>query len=344
MNRRKLPEVQSPEAKEFCEQWDSSTHIQKLVLCRKNKISYQQGRDFRCACKVNDLPAEYTIPPHASFEETLALVKGMDSLVATHQRFPTELSISLPTAEPIGIVFTSDWQLGQFGVDYDSFQNDIKTVVNEPGLYCAVGGDGYQNIIQASKIGSAHNQIPICVQKALYVMALQEIIKKLLFIGTGNHNYWSALAEGEDWDAELARRLQKEMGHVVVYTKHFAKVIFRIGNIVYPIVRMHKSRFQSSFNLTHTCKQNQRMYFPDARIVVAEDKHVGDTEQYRYNDQECLAIRTGTYAVYDDYAQQNGFFGSHVCNPTVVLYPNEDRLVGFKDMREAIIYLRAVRK
>jgi len=47
--------------------------------------------------------------------------------------------------------------------------------------------------------------------------------------------------------------------------------------------------------------------------------------------------------VYDDYAQQNGFFGSHVCNPTVVLYPNEDRIVGFKDAREAVIYLRAVR-
>ena len=56
-----------------------------------------------------------------------------------------------------------------------------------------------------------------------------------------------------------------------------------------------------------------------------------------------MAIRTGTYGVYDDYAQQNGYFGSHVCNPTVIMFPDRDKLVGFKDMKDAIIYLRAVR-
>ena len=85
------------------------------------------------------------------------------------------------------------------------------------------------------------------------------------------------------------------------------------------------------------------MHYPDARIIVIEHNHIADMEQYRYNERECVAIRTGTYGVYDDYAQQNGFFGSHVATPTIVLFPDKDKVVGFKDMYDAITYLRAVR-
>jgi len=250
---------------------------------------------------------------------------------------PTEITINIETDKPIGIFYFADWQLGQFGVDYDSFRHDVKTGRDEPGLFCEVGGDGYQNIIQPSKISSSHNQIPISPQRGLFVLTLKELIHKIKVLRTGNHNYWSTMAVGEDWERELARRLK------LLYMKHYGKVFWKIGGMVYPEVAMHKSRFNSSFNQTHTNKQHQRMDFPDARIIVAEDKHVADMEQYRYNDRECVAIRTGTYAVYDDFAQQFGFFGAHVCNPGVVLFPNEDKLVGFKDMHDLIVYLRAVR-
>jgi len=281
---------------------------------------------------------DYKLPPDSSWEEHLDVIKGINKLVAFHQELPSEINICIDTEKPVGIVHSADWQLGQFGVDYDSFRQDMELIKSEPGLFAALGGDTYQNIIQPSKMGSSHNQIPISVQKGLVYLTYKRLQNKILYIGTGQHNYWTALLEGEDWDAELAKRLN------LIYTKHAAKVNLKVGNILYPILRMHKSRFQSSFNLTHTCKQNQRMYSPDARIVVCEDRHVAAIEQYRYNDKECNAIRTGTYAVYDDYAQQNGFFGSHVANPTVILFPKEDRLVGFKDLQESIIYLRAVRK
>jgi hypothetical protein len=261
----------------------------------------------------------------------------LNKLIAVHQEVPTEISLVVPTELPIGLVFFADEHVGAFGVHLAALKNDWQIAKQEPGLYQVQGGDGYENIIQPSKMGSSHNQAPISVQKAIYYNMLKDNREKILCIGVGQHNYWTALVEGEDWDAELARRLK------LVYTKHHAKVILKVGKMLYPILRMHKSQFNSQFNLTHTCKQNQRMHCPEARIIVAEDKHVADVEQYRYNEAECVAIRTGTYKVYDDYAMQNGFFGGHVCNPTVILWPNEDKLVAFKDMHDAIIYLRAVR-
>lgn len=338
MTQRRLPVIGSEEARKWCQEWDYRTHIDKLKLCQDSDVAYDTGRHFRIANKALPIKRDYKLPPDSTLWEQFDVLIQLNKLVAVHQEIPTEISLVIPTDLPIAVAYFADEHVGAFGVDLESLKTDWQIAKAEPGLYTIQGGDGYQNIIQPGKMGSSHNQAPIVVQKAVYVNMLRENKEKILCIGVGQHNYWTALMEGEDWDGELARRLK------IVYTKHGAKINLKVGNMLYPILRLHKTRFNSAFNLTHTCKQYQRMYFPDARVIVAEDKHVADFEQYRYNEQECVAIRTGTYAVYDDFAQQHGFYGSHVCNPTVVLYPNEDKLVGFKDMHDAIIYLRAVRK
>ena len=332
-----MPVIGSNESIAFCEKWDEGTHEDKLYLCKAIGVSYQEGKSFRSACRVNELPSEYKHPKSESWEEHLDTIRAMDRLVGYHQKSPTEVTVKIETDLPIGIVKFADWHLGMFGVDYDSFERDVNTVADEPGLFCDIGGDGYQNIIQPSKVGSAHNQTPISVQKALYVLTLKRLKDKIKTVRTGNHNYWTELAEGEDWDAELAHRLK------LIYLKHFAKIYWKVGEMIYPELALHKSRYNSSFNLTHNCKQNQRMHFPSARIITVEHQHIAAVEQYRYNENECVAIRTGTYAVYDDFAQQNGFFGSHVANPTVVLFPYEDRIVPFKNMYDGIEFLRYVR-
>ena len=332
-----LPTVGGKEAKIWCDKWDCSTHLEKLQLCEDSGIAYQTGKNFRAINRALPVKQNYKIPPDSSWQEQIDILVELNKLIAVHQEAPTEISLVIHTDLPIAVAHFSDEHIGAFGVDLVSLKRDWTIAKEEPGLYTIQGGDGYHNIIQPSKVGSSHNQAPISVQKAIYVNMLKDNKEKILCMGVGQHNYWTTLMEGEDWDAELARRLK------IIYTKHHAKIILKVGNMIYPILRMHKSRFNSSFNLTHTCKQNQRLSFPDARIVVAEDKHVADMEQYRYNEQECVAIRTGTYCTYDDYAQQNGFFGSHVCNPTVVLYPNQDKVVGFKDMHDAVTFLRAVR-
>uniref|UniRef100_A0A6M3KY60 Uncharacterized protein n=1 Tax=viral metagenome TaxID=1070528 RepID=A0A6M3KY60_9ZZZZ len=282
------------------------------------------------------LPPVYEKLKSASWEEHIRVIKEMDNLVSYHQRVPSEITIEVDTDRPIGLVNTSDWQLGQFGVDYDAFLDDMNFIGEHANLKCIIGGDGYQNIIQTSKMGSSHNQTPISVQKGLYVLTLEKLIDRILAIKTGNHNYWTAMAEGEDWDGELAKRLN------LIYLKHYAMIHLKVGDMVYPILTMHQSRFNSSFNLTHTCLQNQRMYFPEARIVVVEHHHQAAIEQYRYAEKECVAIRPGTYAVYDDFAQQYGFFGSHVANPLVVLFPDRDKIVGFKDMRDGVTYMNGL--
>jgi len=269
--------------------------------------------------------------------EHLKTARELDELVAYHCENPTELFIEIPTDKPIAVCNSADWHIGEPGCDYTQFERDVDTWSSTDGLYTAFGGDGAQNIIQASKIGSSHNQLPIAVQRGIIALTYKQCASRNLYVSTGNHNYWSTLMVGEDWDAEIAQRYK------LVYTKHAAMIWLKVGKQTYPILRLHKGRFGSSMNLTHACKQYQRMYFPQARTIVIEHDHVAAVEQYRYNDQECCAIRTGTYSTKSDFALQNGFFGAHVANPTVVYYPNQDKMVPFKFLEDAIVHLKAVR-
>lgn len=289
------------------------------------------------------MPPSYEYPESESWEGHLRTMKDMDRLVSFHQRVPSEITIEIPTDKPVVRVATSDWHLGMFGVDLDSFQEDIEFMVSVRQMLkerfgVNIGGDGYHNIIQPSKMGSGHNQTPISIQKGVYFLTLEKLEEAIDTIRTGNHNYWAAMLEGEDWDMEIARKIK------LLYMKHFGVVHYKVGNYVYPWLMLHKGRFNSSFNLTHTCKQYQRMNFPRARVVVTEHQHLAAIEQYRYDDKECIAIRPGTYAVWDDWAQQNGCFGAHISNPAVVMYPDQDKLIGFKDMRDAVVYLNGMEK
>jgi hypothetical protein len=289
--------------------------------------------------EMPEVETDYALPPDSTWEQHLDAIRGMDKIVAFHKKIPTEINIHYKTKLPIGLVFSADWQLGQFGVDYDAFQSDTETIIPEPGLFVDIGGDAWQNIIQAAKIGSSHDQVPIPVQLGLTYLTIKRYqdAHKLNTIKTGNHSHWSTALTGEDWLGERAKHLK------LIYTKHGARINLKVGDQEYPYMARHIGRFNSSFNLTHTNKQEQRLNYPWARFTVFEHTHVAALEQYRYDNKECLAIRTGTYATYDDYAQQWGFYGAHVCNPTVVLFPDVDRIVGFKDMRDGIDFLRAAR-
>jgi hypothetical protein len=340
-----LPKADSKEWNEEVKFYESSTKEQRTKRSKElgydTRANYQTKMAQRGVHLIADNPpitTDYKLPPDSTWEEHLAAIRAISKLTAFHVQVPNEITIKIDTDLPMALTFTADWQLGQFGVDYDAFERDVKFLEKQAGFGVHVGGDGYENMIQASKVGSSQNQAPVAVQRGLYTLSLKRLIKRIWTIGTGNHNMWATMATGEDWDGELAKRLK------LIYIKHYAKVHLWIGKQEYSYLVMHKGRFNSSFNLTHSPKQYQRMYFPDARIVVTEHQHVSAVEQYQYNGKECLAMRPGTYSTYDDFAQQNGFFGAHIENPTAVLFPDRDKLVGFKSMYDAAIYLKEVRR
>lgn len=273
-----------------------------------------------------------TIP---SYDTLMNMVKSQSEILNPFMYTPFVMSNEITTDVPIALTFTADWHLGE-GTDWNAFDADINTIRDTDGLFAYAGGDLKENIMQPSKMGSSFTQDRLVVQNALMFRTLEKIQSKIVALGSGNHD-WEKLLTGADTVASLARSLK------VVYTDVGGLFKLKVGNQEYKIFRTHKYRFNSSLNLCHTAKQCWRFGEFDADIVVVEHQHQAAVEPFNGHGVERIAVRTGTYKIYDDYARKHGFYSLKVNNPTVILFPDKRKIIPFLHMDEALICLNALR-
>jgi len=243
----------------------------------------------------------------------------------------TKLRIRLKESEPIVLTFTSDWHLGNKGVDYSRFNEDLELIAKTEHLWLIAGGDSWDNFIRERFVGEALDALAQPeLQRALWIQAIRKVKRRILAIGTGCHNEWTKKATGIDEIGELVRGLH------LLYTEHGALIELKIDEVVYRIFRIHRYRYSSSFNLTHAVKRLWEMGPHDFDVGVVEHQHVAAVEPFLKHGQWKIAIRTGTYKVWDRFARSRGFFGATPMNPAVVLFPKEFKMVPFLDFRDAI--------
>jgi hypothetical protein len=211
-------------------------------------------------------------------------------------------------------------------------------IAKTEGAFVYIGGDGCDNFIQPSKISfEMLNQQGIIRQQGLFIRTLEKLQNKVVAMGTGNHS-WEQQLTGIDRVSEVAKRLK------IVYTDVGGLLKLKVGKVEYNIFRTHKYKSTSTVNLVHACKQCWRMGEYDADIIVIEHRHAAAFEPFYGHKELKIGIRTGTYKIYDNYARANGFYGLKVENPTVILYPNEKKMIPFLDMFDAFEYLKGIRK
>lgn len=316
----------------FVDEWNKADHQGKLAMRQKYGVTYATMANW-----VNQYVAplpKVIGPTYGTLDEHFEAFIEIDRLNDFHQRTPSELALSIVTDLPIALCDSADWHIGMSGTDYKELQKDINLMAAyEDRLHILLGGDNLHNIIQQSKMGSSHNQLPISLQKAMYFMILERLEKQILAMGVGNHDYWSALQDGEDWNREVASRLK------LIYLKHRAVIHLTVGQMRYDILWMHKGRFNSTDNITSSAKQYQRKFYPEARVVITEHTHRASCENYDYDRKRCVAMVPGSYATRDDRAESEGYPPTEPHSPAVVLFPHEDKIIGFLDFQEALGYL-----
>jgi len=287
----------------------------------------------------NPPPREEEGEIEGTYEQLMDLVKKSARLILQETWTPPELNVQIEDERPIAITFTADWHLGAPGVDYDAFDRMRNLVIQTDGLYAYIGGDGTERFIKAPSVprGAGIEQQPITIQRLLFIRALEGMIGKVVAFGTGNHELWMKVATGYDDLAEIARQLK------FVYTGPGGLLNLTVGKQIYRIFRSHKFRFSSALNLTHAAKQCWRLGAYDADIIVIEHRHEAAIETFTGHGQERIAIRTGTFLVFDDYARRMGFYGAEVGNPTVILFPEERKMIAFKHLEDAVLLLESLR-
>lgn len=273
-------------------------------------------------------------------------------LAKTNQDFEERLSprqkfatITIETEVPIGIMFTSDWHLGERYTDHDQWARDIEFLLEAPNLYMVDLGDDRQNMRSFKVLARILSQVLSPKQQALMMRSVVEELcrsQKLLAKVAGNHD--------REFDERIfGEALQKYLyGYMTApFFNNRGLLKLTVGSTFYTIMLFHKSRFKSFLRRTHGAMREHQLSVPADIVAGGHDHAPGLEHLYHYTlakeaglgfGGETLLIKTGTYSD-GTYGWKYFHSGGFSQNYTVVLYPHQHKMVAFTNPEDAMQYM-----
>ena len=255
-------------------------------------------------------------------------------------------TIKINTTNPVIVVFSADWHLGSISCDYAQFLKNVDFMINTDDVYLGVVGDTIDNFYQFNNAHAILSQvIPPAKQRKLLGEIFHALMEKnkLLFVGYGNHE-----TRDEKWlgDNLVARMVEDK----VPFLSGKGIIKLYIGDQLYTILVMHKTGSNSKINTLYGAKMEYSRYFPGDLVITAHT-HVPAIESYYHYGAagrvglpfggESWLVKTGTYNTSDGFSTR---FYDHgvVCDPTLVLFPRERKMVPFMAATDAVSFVKAV--
>ena len=256
------------------------------------------------------------------------------------QRFDdrqTEVTLEIDDDKPIGIVFTGDWHVGGLYTAHKEMLKDFKTMRDTDGLYNITMGDYADNYNSGSHKGGIFEQIENPdVQKDLVEHFFTKYLgEKNLAVIKGNHDQWEVRETSEDFVKYIARKIESP------YLWYGGKIYLKLGEVTYEIVARHNYRGNSALNTTNS----QRRLFDETQgdIIALAHLHYNESHAKTKAGKDTVWIRSGTYKITDDYTQWAVGAKGDIRQPMVILFPNQKKIIDFRDMYDGIPYLQMLR-
>jgi hypothetical protein len=279
------------------------------------------------------------LPPEPTEEEIWSAYDAMYSVQRQYDdsKALSEASITIETDRPVGIVFMSDFHLGNKGVDTKALREDVELIRSCDRLRVYVGGDGVDNFIIPA-LNHAHRDaslVTIDMQFLLFKSIISRLLPNLLAVGTGNHDAWTKRMAGIDSLLYALRDVP------VLHTGEEAYLNLTVGQQTYTIFRKHRpaasSRVYQGAGVLYQFRFGDRPF----DVGVTEHLHVPHISTFFGHGQMRYALCTGTYKVEDDYAKEFGYRHGGVGTPVVVFSPHRRAIIPFMSIPDAIEYLEA---
>jgi hypothetical protein len=248
--------------------------------------------------------------------------------------------VQIDSDGPIAILWTADWQLGSLGVVYDEWMDHMQQFIDFPNMYMGINGDLTSNTHTHRNLAAVWGQVMSPEEQALMVGDLaKELVDKdkiLAITLSEEHDQKDARDTGRAGILDMLR----DKGIPLFDNRGILTI--RLGDYIYIVYMVHKSRWHSTFNQLHSGYREYQLGVP-ANIVVVSHKHdpaSGDFPWYKelrmLTDHlelpvrlggEVQVIQTGTYEVNSKYSRQ---FFSMTSKPKLyisILYPDRFEMV-----------------
>ena len=318
-------------------------HRSDRVLLYKQWIGSEPGLALNDETKIEFIDKRKS---NFNWREWVKAAKKMQEFHSESSSKQDVASINIDSGDsPIVVVFSADWHLGSVSADYLMFLKNIDFILNTPNVFIGVVGDTIDNFHQFKNVHAILQQVfPPSRQRKLLGEIFSEMVnkKKLLFVGYGNHE-----ARDEKWigDNLVARLVEDD----IPYFSGKGIVKLNVGDQLYTILAMHKTGRNSKINALYGAKQEYLNYFP-ADIVVTGHHHIPAIESYMHFGAAQRAgipvggmtwlIKTGTYNVDDGFSKRY-YDAGMVCDPSVVLFPREKKIVPFMSASDAVMFINS---
>lgn len=247
-----------------------------------------------------------------------------------------QFSVELPD-EPCAITFVSDQHISIGNtVDLQRMREDAQKIAEVDGCYAILGGDATDNHIKHRSAVLAARSQP-SDQFELFEWYLSIFAHRVLVAISGNHDLWTNQMAGVDVLSGLLKQQR------VCYAPDEALMTVKLGSQTYRIGVRHQYRLNSSFNETHAVKQWFRNGEHNWDIGCICHNHSGCIEPFMGHGIERWACRPGSYQIASAYSRQFGYNTTYPTCPTFVIWPDRRKIVGFHQLEDGLLYLRAAR-
>lgn len=238
---------------------------------------------------------------------------------------------------PVCVAFISDQHLAiDNTIDLVRMREDAEMIAATDGCYAILGGDLCDNHIKHRPgILAARSQPDDQWQFCEYYLEI--LAQKIIVLIDGNHDKWTDQIAGVDMLGWIAKRKRLH------YAPDEARIDLTIGKTLYKLAVRHQYRFNSSLNLLHTVKRWWAHGEGPFDIGCIGHHHESAIESFRFHGQQIWGCRPGSYQITSGYSRQYGFNSTVPRAPSFILYPDERRILGFPDIRDALKTLKAER-
>jgi len=232
---------------------------------------------------------------------------------------------------PIAISVISDQHIAPGSTcNFERLREDAELIRDTPGFYAVFGGDGVDNHIK-HRSALIHAQSSPDQQWKLFDHYLQLFGDKILTIISGNHDAWTAQIGGVDFLGEIAKQ------NKICYAPAEARLNISVAGQEYKMMVRHQTgRFNSSLNQTHAVKRHYEYGTDLFDIGVICHHHEAACEAFIRHGLKRYAARPGSYQILSPYAHQYGYSRAIPTCPTFILFPEERRIIGFDDVKDAV--------
>ncbi len=273
--------------------------------------------------------------------EVFSFMQALQEFLQEHVEEPVVLSSEaeafLPE-KPCLVIFSSDIHFGSIYTNYKKLAEIWQAVVDTEGVYLVVNGDFIDNFeVPVPKLllaGINSQLISPQRQRHFYEQYLKALISrnKILAMVLGNHEEFSSID------------LFKEVSQKVPVAPNRIELTLSFENGFEVVMALiHKSRFNSFLNPTHSSLRELHLNHPYADIIVTSHTHLPSLMLYPYPKYkqgltERILIKTGSLKDLDPYTFKyfNPHRVSHISSPAVIIDPQRKKLLPFSRFEDAL--------